>query len=121
MLSHNVTQWLYKALRNLSAHRVPDHTVLTQEILERVYIADLLTYIGRQLEKKGKVSAAYSTNGAVKVHMSENQPPKTITEISDFANLLGAADRRLQDVLETFGQSSSRGGGRGPAEPERLP
>ena len=120
LLSHNVRQRLYEARRDLSAHRVPNHSVLTREVLERVFIADLLTqksqhllYIGRQLKKKGKVSAAYSTNGAVKVRTAENQPPKTITDIADFTNLLGAGDPHLQEVLATSGHPSSHGEGAG--------
>ena len=113
LLSYNVRQRLYEARRDLSAHRVPGHSVLTREVLEGVYITDLLTpkaqhllYIGRQLKKKGKLSAAYSTNGAVKVRTSETQPAKTISEVTDFAGLLGASERALNEVLEACGHPS---------------
>ena len=116
LLSYNVRQRLYEARRDLPARRVPDHPVLTREVLQGVYITDLLTqkaqhllYIGRQLKKKGKISAAYSTNGAVKVRISETQPAKTIAEVTDFAELVGASDRALNEVLEACSHPSPHG------------
>ena len=80
------------------------------EVLEAVYISDLLTqkaqhllFIGRQLKKKGKLSAAYSTNGTVKVRVSDARPAQIIAEVADYSELLGAGDSQLQEVLSACG------------------
>ena len=116
LLSHNVRQRLYDARRDLSARRV-QHPILTREVLETVYISDLLTqnaqhllFIGRQLKKKGKLSAAYTTNGTVKVRVSDTQPPKIIAEVADYSELLGAGDSQLQEVLSACGHPSTSEG-----------
>ena len=116
LLSYNLRQRLYEARRDLSARRV-QHPIMTREVLEAVYISDLLTqkaqhllFVGRQLKKKGKLSAAYSTNGTVKVRVSDNQPAKIIAEIADYSELLGAGDSQLQEVLSASGHPTRREG-----------
>lgn len=116
LLSYNVRQRLYEARKTLSAHRVPQHPILTREVLDGVFISEFLTpkaqhllYVARQLRRKGKLSAAYSTNGKVKVRTTEDEAAKEINETSDFQRLLGSNDKQLQEVLAAATRQPPRG------------
>lgn len=107
-VSHNIRQKLFDARKDLSAHRVRDHPTLSRDVIESVYIAECLTpknqdllYIARQLKKRNKLWAAYSTNGKVKVKLGEKQPAKIIEATNDFHSIFEASDSVLQEILAT--------------------
>ena len=115
LLSHNTRQRLFSSRKELSAHRVRDHPVLTPLVLENVFLSDFLTtskqsllYICRQLKKRTSVWAAYSTNGNVKIRMSESQPARTINNIADLQSLLGADNADLKDIVDACHSTAPR-------------
>ena len=115
LLSYNKRQQFYEARRELSAHRVADHPVLTRHVLEEVYISDFLTsknhntlYICRQLKKRGRLWAAYTTNGNIKVRKAENQPARTINDVADLHDLFGIDDRDLRDAVAASSRPATR-------------
>ena len=108
LLSYNSRQKFYSARKELSAHRVRDHPVLTPHVIQSIFISDFLTtkgqqlsFICRQLKNRGRVWAAYTTNGAVKIKKTESQPARTIRDISDLEDLFGAEDQDLRVVSST--------------------
>ena len=114
LLSHKKRQQLYSVRKELSAHRVRDHPVLTPQVLQEVFMADFLTtknqtllYICRQLKRRNQLWAAYSTNGRIKVRMGEDQPARNITDISDLQSLLGVDNQDLREVAEACSSNSS--------------
>ena len=116
LLTHSARQRLLEARRNLSAHRVRDHQVLTDEVLGGVYLSECLTqrsqyllFIARRLKASKMVWAAYSTNGRVKVRLAENEAPKTIDDISDLKQLVG--DDAVQSIVENTNNNNSGGPG----------
>lgn len=115
LLSHNKRQQLFSSRKELSAHRVRDHPVLTSQVLENVFLADFLTskkqnllYICRQLKKRRHLWAAYTTNGTVKIRMNENQPAKNINEVADLQVLLGPDNGDLREIAETCRSTTPR-------------
>ena len=115
--SHNKRQQLYSGRKDLSAHRVRDHPVLTPQVLSNVYLADFLTaknqkllYICRQLKNQGKLWAAYSASGRVKVKTTENQPAKVISDVADVVELLGQDDPALKALIESSHSNASNRG-----------
>ena len=108
LLSYNKRRQFYEARRELSAHRVGEHPVITRHVLEEVYIAEFLTsksqrllYICRQLKKSGRLWAAYTTNGVVKVKTTENQPARVIRDDRALSSLLGPEDIDLLEALSS--------------------
>ena len=118
LLSHNKRQQLFGARKELSAHRVRDHPVLTAQVLESVFLADFLTrkkqsllYICRQLKSRKVVWAAYSTNGRIKVRMGEDQPAKTVKDITDLHALLGHDHPDLRELAAASSSTAARSQG----------
>ena len=97
LATHSARQSLLQAKRNLSAHRIPQHPVMAQDVLRHIFLSECLTqrgqfllFVARRLKAAKKVWAAYSTNGRIKVRMAENQGPNVIDDISDLQRLVGA-------------------------------
>ena len=110
--------------------------MLTRQVLENVFISDFLTpkgqntlFICRQLKKQKQLWAAYSTNGKVKVRVAENQPPRTVNDVSELQTIIGPENPQLQTLLAGHGtaprssgagavggrNANASGNGRGPA------
>lgn len=115
LLSYNSRQKLYSARKDLSAHRVRDHPVLTPHVIQNIFISDFLTtkgqqlsFICRQLKNRGRVWAAYTTNGAVKIKKTESQPARTIRDIADLEDMFGVEDEDLRVVLSPSNKTAPR-------------
>ena len=113
LLSNNMRQRLFSARKDLSAHRVRDHPVLTPLKLENVFMTDFLTaksqqllFICRQLRRRELLWAAYSSNGKVKVKVTENQPPRMLTSLTDLQSLIGPDNADLREILQSAAQPS---------------
>ena len=107
-VTHSARQRLLEARRNLSAQRIRGHPVLTEEALGRVFLSECLTqrcqhllFVARRLRAAKKVWAAYSTNGRVKVRVTEGEGPKTIEDLSDLKLLVG--EEAVQAIVESSG------------------
>ena len=113
-VSNKRRQELFEARKSMSAHRIRDHPILSREVMENVYLSEFLTpkaqhliFVARQLKRKGKIAAAYSTNGNVRIRITENEAAKTIREISDLQRLLDN-DTQLQDILDAIERQTRR-------------
>ena len=116
MATYRARQKLFESRKGMSAHRVRDHPLLTGDALVSVYISECLTakaqhllYVGRQLRRLQKVTAAYTTNGRVKIRVAEGQQAKTITDAADYEQILGT-DQQLQQLLESSSRPRSHDG-----------
>ena len=113
LLSSTTRQRLFSARKELSAHRVRDHPVLTPHVLENVFMTDFLTsksqqllFICRQLRRRELLWAAYSSNGRIKVKVAENQPPRMVSSLADLQSLIGPDNAVLREILQSAAQHS---------------
>ena len=126
LVTHSARQRLLEARRNLSAQRVRGHPVLTEEALGRVFLSECLTqrcqlllFVARRLKAAKKVWAAYSTNGRVKVRVTEGEGPKTIEDMSDLKQLVG--EEAVQAIIESSGTGPRANGTEAAAAADPAP
>ena len=110
-------QAFYNARRGLRGARAPPGSRLTDEILGKTYVSDnltrqneLLMYQARQLKKKGKVFAAWSDQGKLKVKERQGSSTRIFKSTDDLRKLCGddpvlneppAAERRPETDSDT--------------------
>lgn len=86
---------LYQERKNLRDVVLPRDSALTQSMVENVYISDNLTrynsallFACRELKRAGKLTAAWSDSGRIKVKVN-NGPTKPIRSAADLRGLVG--------------------------------
>ena len=89
-------QELYAARRKLREVAAPAGAAFTRQQLASVFISDNLTphrqsvlYVARQLKRKGKLFAAWSDVGRLKVRVHQGGNTRFITTIDDLRELVG--------------------------------
>ena len=89
-------QAFYDARRALRGARAVPGSALTGEVLKNVYVSDNLTqqnealmYQARQLKKKGKLFAAWSDQGRLKVKERQGASTKIFRSTDDLRKLCG--------------------------------
>ncbi|KAF0307301.1 hypothetical protein FJT64_018513 [Amphibalanus amphitrite] len=90
-------QELYAARRQLREVAAPAGGRFTAQQLEKIFISDNLTqhrqsvlYAARQLRRKGKLFAAWSDVGRLKVRVTKGGDTKHITSFDDLRGLVGS-------------------------------
>ena len=96
-VSFTARQKLYDRRRELRNATVAPGSTLTTEELRGVYVSDSLTqrneetmYSARQMKKEGKIWAAWTDNGKMKVKLERNGPTKIVNSTSHLHELVGA-------------------------------
>ena len=89
-------QQFYAARRQLHEVAAPAGGAFTAEQLKNIFVSDNLTqyrqsvlYAARQLRRKGKLSAAWSDVGRLKVRVTKGGDTKPISTIDDLRALVG--------------------------------
>ena len=89
-------QDVYAARKKLREVSAPVGAPFTRQQLENIYISDNLTsrrqavlYVARQLKRKGKLFAAWSDAGRLKVRISRGGNTKVISTNNDLRELVG--------------------------------
>ena len=89
-------QELYAARRKLREVAAPAGGQFTRRQLESIYISDNLTqyrqsvlYVARQLKRKGKLFAAWSDVGRLKVRVTRGGDTRLIRNTDDLRDLVG--------------------------------
>ena len=89
-------QDFYAACRGLRGARASPGSSLTEGVLAKTFISDNLTqhnehlmFLARQLKKKGKVFAAWSDQGRLKVRESQGASTKVFRSVDDLRRLCG--------------------------------
>ena len=116
-------QELFNSRKELSAHRVRDHPILTPQVLEDVYLIDFLTqrsqhllFICRQLKKRKQIWAGYSTNGKIKIRVREDQPSHIVNDQAELQSLVGPDNHHLRETIQASNETSPLSHGQTAAE-----
>ncbi|KAF0305574.1 hypothetical protein FJT64_022790 [Amphibalanus amphitrite] len=116
-VSYAKREAFYGARRQLRQPRSFEGSTVTTAVASKVFVTDNLTrenqhilYRARQFRKEGKLFAAWSDVGKLKVRLRENGPTTVIRTMTDLQKLVNsAAERRKpQAPMETDGDGFRR-------------
>ena len=95
-VSFTARQKVYDKRRDLRTAKAAAGSSLTTAELKKIYISDSLTkrneetmYTARQLRKEGRVWAAWTDNGKMKIKLVRNGPTKIILSTRNLRELVG--------------------------------